>query len=367
MITNSRSTNAELAQEFANRVARHVPAIRFTLDAVAVVLAVATFFQVGDPDLLLHAIFLILAIQAFMGGLRPTLLRIIAGTIVVFGYSSFANASTLQPVELMPLELTEWPLMVAIAVLVAVLADRVSVVSARYARLFRQASDQLMTAQEDERRRLALDLHDGVGQTLTALTLTLDAAESLLWAGEQAPPQHARDALRRAQELAVAALEETRDLSFRLRPVRIAESGLAASLVELGRTAGGSVAVTVDESLRRVGVLPPLHELEVHRIAQEALSNALRHAQAGRIEIRLLDEGNHLRLEVEDDGVGIDLGRTQLSGLGLPGMRERAAMIGGTLTIGGVPGHGTRVALVVPIAPADQPSYAGSRAPELVQ
>ena len=77
--------------------------------------------------------------------------------------------------------------MVVIAVLVAVMADRVAATSRRYAELYRLASDRLLTAQEDERKRLGRDLHDGVGQTLTAIVLTLDATESSLWAGEQAP------------------------------------------------------------------------------------------------------------------------------------------------------------------------------------
>jgi signal transduction histidine kinase len=346
LTTSAHPVDADFSQLFTSGLRRHIGAIRRSLDVLALLLAIAAFYQVGDPDLLLHAVFLILAVQAFMGGLRVTLLRIGAGTIAVFGYASFASGAATQFV---PLELTEWPLMVAIAVLVAILADRVGAASAQYARLYRAASDRLFTAQEDERRRVALELHDGVGQTLTALGLTLDAVDSLMWAGDVPPPQHARDALRRAQELTTNAVDETRDLSFRLRPTRIAETGLVASLIELSRSAGANVEARIAPDVGRADLREPRFDIEVYRIVQEALGNALRHARATRIRIDVWRDGDVLSLSVVDDGVGIDSGGHRRAGLGLPGMAERALVIGGVLTIDSTPGSGTKVLLRVPL------------------
>ncbi len=349
--------------EVASRVERGLPAIRPALDIAALGLGVATFLNLADPDLLLHGVFLILAIQAFLGGLRVTLLRIALGTVAVFGYSSFASGNTLRPVELAPLELTEWPLMVAIAVLVALMADRVASVSTNYARLYRAASDRLFTAQEDERRRVALELHDGVGQTLTALALTLDATEALIGSEQAAATAQARESLRRAHELATAALDDTRDISFRLRPTRITETGLMASLAELCRSAGPTVEAHIEDGLRRKGLLLPHHEVEVYRIVQEALANALRHAHATRISVTATRDGGFLRIEIADDGRGMDpIGVRQL-GLGLPGMSERAAMANGTLTIDSAPNRGTRIRVAIPIAVTSAPTIHAEPSP----
>lgn len=352
MTTSAHPDDADLTQVLTTRVRRHVGAIRLSLDGIALMLGTAPFYQVGDPDLMLHLVFLILAIQAFLGGLRPTLLRIGAGTIAVFGYSSFAAAGS-SASRLTPLELTEWPVMVVIAVLVAVLAGRVSSVSAQYARLFRAASERLFTAQEDERRHVALELHDGVGQTLTALVLTLDAAESLMWSGPAAPPQHAREAMRRAQALAATALDETRDLSFLLRPSRITESGLGASLIELCRSAGSLVEPRIAEDVIRPGLLEPNDEIEAYRIVQEALGNALRHAHASRIIVEVTRESDHLRLAVIDNGIGIEPAGIRPIGLGVPGMHERASVIHGMISLQRTGGGGTTMLLVVPLSRVD--------------
>lgn len=327
--------------------------LQTTLDAAGLFAVALTFAQAGDPDFLFHVVWVVLAIQAFTFGLRVTSVRIALATAFLVGYEAAVEIELaiagrpLQPLEFSIWPVSEWPLMVVISIIVAVMADRLAETGRRYAALYRRANDRLLSAQEQERLRLARDLHDGVGQTLTALTLTLDAAESLLWAGPNRPPEHARSAIRRAQELAASALEETRDVAFQLRPARLHETGLVAAVQELARMAGRAVEVTTDPRLIRLGLLSPQAEVEAYRIVQEALGNALRHARAERIRIEIEAASERLVIRVADDGVGFDA--QHAAGLGLPGMRERAAAIGAVLAIASRPGRGTTVSLSIPL------------------
>ena len=125
-----------------------------------------------SAEFLFHCVFVLLVLHAFLFGLRGTLLRIGLVSIPLLMYADARAFGMDMP----PLELTEWPLMFVIAGLVAWMADKRDSTSRRYAALFRIASERLLTVEEDERRRIAGELHDGVGQVLTALTLTLDAA-----------------------------------------------------------------------------------------------------------------------------------------------------------------------------------------------
>ncbi|WP_344952894.1 GAF domain-containing sensor histidine kinase [Actinomadura miaoliensis] len=202
-----------------------------------------------------------------------------------------------------------------------------------------------------ERNRLARELHDAVAQKLFSLRLTAQAAAAL---AERDPARTVRE-LAEVERLAADALAELRAVIFELRPADLAD-GLAASLrkhVEvLDRAYDTDVRLTVDGAV----VLPEEHEAVVFRIAQEALHNALRHASARTVRVRLgaLDGG--VVLEVADDGTGFDPGASAKSGggephggLGLASMRDRACSIGGTLTIDAAPGTGTVVRLEVPL------------------
>ena len=225
-----------------------------------------------------------------------------------------------------------------------------------------KASNRLLTAQEDERRRLARDLHDGVGQTLTALTFTLDAAESMLWAGELQPSTLTQSAVGRAQELAALALDETRDVAFRLRPARFAEIGLGAGIQELAATSGVAVEVRIDPELLHPRLLDPDAEMEAYRIVQEALGNAARYAFATRIWIVMETSDGKLQITVGDDGVGFDPNRTTERGLGLAGMSERAILLRADLSIRSAPGSGTTITFSLPLpsgAAADQAATSG--------
>lgn len=304
------------------------------LDALALALVVAAYAQLGPPELLFHGVFVVLTIDAFLYGRRVTFLRIGASSIALLGYVALPSFES----GVDALDLTEWPLMFTIAILVAWMADRERTAVRRYAGLYRAARDRLVTAQEEERRRLSRNLHDGIGQTLTALTMSLDAAT----AGR---PHEASPHLDRARDLAVVALAEARSVAERIRPPRLEARGLASALHELALGCGLPVAINLDPAA--AAELPPAHVIEVFRIAQEAIGNAVRHARASAIAVELDRVHGALRLRIADDGIGFDADRA--GGLGLTGMRERTALMGARLRIGPGRSGGTVVTLVAPL------------------
>lgn len=307
------------------------------LDLTGALVIVLIFAQAGPPELLFHVVFVILTIEAFTFGRRVTLRRIVACSVALIGYA----LTPAMGIHNSPLELSEWPLMFTIAVLVAWMADREQSAARRYADLYRRAHRRLETAHEEERRRLSRDLHDGVGQLLTAIVLTLDAAAGA------ADLRTVRQRTRRAHELAAEALEETRTAAERVRPPRFEERGVASALHELAHHAGLPAVVDI-EPAADVRIRPLELEIDLFRIAQEAVSNAARHAQATSVRLALRRTGRGLELEISDDGVGFDEHMVDARGLGLTGMRERAATIGAEFRLESAPGRGTHVRVVVP-------------------
>jgi signal transduction histidine kinase len=198
----------------------------------------------------------------------------------------------------------------------------------------------------EERNRLARELHDAVAQKLFATVLAAESAGTLL-ARDQAA---AAAELERVQALAREAMGELRSLIFELRPASLEAEGLATTLRKhvdvLRRVSGQDVVLRADGAPR----LHPDVESEVFRVAQEALQNAVRHAGAGRIEVRLGNGDGRLVLEVADDGAGFDPAAPGVRSrrLGLTSMEERAAALGGSLAIESSEGGGTKVRLEVP-------------------
>jgi signal transduction histidine kinase len=194
-----------------------------------------------------------------------------------------------------------------------------------------------------ERNRLALDLHDAVSQKLFGLVLEAEAASTLL----DRDPAAARERVGRLQELAREALDELGSLVFELRPPDLARDGLAGALrkhVEVLRRLGHEqVELAVSDAPQPESA----RDAEVLRIAQEAIQNALRHANAGRVAISLAGGNGRLLLQVEDDGLGFDPNAADARSrrLGLTSMEERARRIGATLEIVSSPGAGTTVRL----------------------
>lgn len=195
-----------------------------------------------------------------------------------------------------------------------------------------------LSAQEAERRRIAQELHDEIGQTLTAVLLDLKRV-----AGE-APPA-VRDQIHQVQETTRNSLDEIRRIARRLRPGVLEELGLTSALRALATefsTAGLAVH-------RQIGTdLPELAketELVLYRVAQEGLTNVARHAGAHHVTLCLRRSGPDVELLVRDDGRGVG---AAAEGAGLRGMRERALLVGATLTVGPGPDGGTDVSLRVP-------------------
>jgi signal transduction histidine kinase len=210
------------------------------------------------------------------------------------------------------------------------------------ARLYEQ-SRELSIA--EERNRLARELHDSVTQKLFSLVLSAEAAATLL----DRDGAEARAELERLQELAREAMDELRTLVFELRPPAVDSEGLATALrkhVDVLRR-----AYRREIGLELIGTPSgaPRVERDVLRIAQEALQNALRHAGAERVELRLDARNGRLVMSVTDDGVGFDPAAPELRSrrLGLTSMEERAEAIGGALSIESTPGAGTTVRLEV--------------------
>jgi two-component system sensor histidine kinase UhpB len=207
----------------------------------------------------------------------------------------------------------------------------------------RRSAQRALAAQEAERLRVSRELHDGVGQRLTGVLLRLQSVEDRI-------PEAARADVGAVRAEVRASLEEVRDTARRLRPEALADLGLSAALAALTRDIARDAPVTVERDLR--GDLDALGQdldVVVYRVAQEALTNVVRHAGARRAQLRVHRERDRLVLAVSDDGRGFDTAATA-AGAGLTGMHERALLVDGTLSVSAAAGAGTTVRLEVPVA-----------------
>ena len=217
----------------------------------------------------------------------------------------------------------------------------------------------VITAQEDERKRIARELHDETTQSLAVLTMGLETAAAALKAGGPQPR------LDEVKALAVRTLEEVHRLILDLRPAVLDDLGLFSALrwyAERNLAERGiAVRCEIAELDRR---LPPEIEIALFRIGQEAMNNIARHAGAESVLIQLGAVGRELRVEIEDDGRGFDPAATpgDRPHYGLMGIQERAQLLGGTATIDSAPGRGTRVEIRVPI-PDEAPAGGASTEP----
>ncbi len=192
----------------------------------------------------------------------------------------------------------------------------------------------------EERQRLARDLHDAVTQTLFSASLVGDVLPTL-W---ERNPSRAREALEDLRVLTRGALAEMRTLLFELRPNALVEAPLADLLRHLGDAVTGRTRLPVAVTVEDMPALSPDVQIALYRIAQEALNNVVKHAQASRIELHAWGAPDGaVRLRIHDDGQGFDLGETPAGHFGLQSMRERADAISATLAVTSVPGQGTDV------------------------
>ncbi len=241
------------------------------------------------------------------------------------------RARTTDPIERVP---------VPSAGMARQLAAAVNDLLARIETGQRQSNVAALAAQESERARIAQELHDGVGQSLTALLLEI---------GTLAETRPTAEAMHRLREGTRSSLDEVREVARRLRPHVLEDLGLRSALAALTT----DLFTHVDTHVRR-GIMPGLPalddavELVVFRVAQEALTNVARHAQAQTVELSLGMRGANLVLTIGDDGVGI---ARDADGTGLRGMRERALLVDADLVVGRRDGGGTTVTLTVPVTP----------------
>jgi len=211
-------------------------------------------------------------------------------------------------------------------------------------------SQQLMEAQETERRHLARELHDEIGQALTAVKINLQAI--------QRAPGDSANRLHESIAIVDRALQQVRDLSLDLRPSLLDDLGLVAAL-----------RWYLDRQAQRAGFAaefaaqPAEIRVDAHvatacfRVAQEAVTNIVRHAQARHARLDLHQQGPELQLAIRDDGTGFDVAAAREravrgGSLGLLGMQERVLLMGGRLDLQSTPGHGATLVARLPLAPA---------------
>jgi two-component system sensor histidine kinase UhpB len=206
----------------------------------------------------------------------------------------------------------------------------------------REATGRVLRAQEAERLRIAQELHDQVGQELTAVLLGLSRLSS------QAPPALEENVLA-VQDVVRDSLEDVRRIAIELRPEALDDLGLPSALAVLADRFAQQLGLEIDEHLPlSLPPLPPEVELVVYRVAQEALTNVARHSASSRAEMTLECDLDHLILVVRDDGLGLAPGHSP--GTGMRGMRERATLIGAQLEIDNRrSGSGCEVRLEVPL------------------
>jgi signal transduction histidine kinase len=209
----------------------------------------------------------------------------------------------------------------------------------------RRLSGLLLSIQEDERRRIALDLHDGLGQSLSLIKLSIEKSSGLLAAGAT---NEAGESLRQLIPRVEEALVEVRRVSTQLRPLILDDLGILPTLSwffrEFEAVCGGIVVERAFNVAER-DVPAPLH-ITLYRILQEAVHNIVKHSAASRVRVGLDRRGDELHLSIEDNGCGFDPDSVkyvegETRGLGLLSMKERASFSGGTYSLDSVPGKGT--------------------------
>jgi two-component system, NarL family, sensor histidine kinase UhpB len=205
----------------------------------------------------------------------------------------------------------------------------------------RESARMALIVQEGERRRIARELHDEVGQTLTAAMLQVEGLAAVI-------PDELREQLDELRETARSGTQDVRRIARQLRPEALEDLGLQSALAALATGFAEQAHVRVARRLEQTLPLSEEAELVIYRVAQEALTNVARHAEATRVALRLEQERRHIVLTVRDNGRGLPPGALT-SSYGIRGMRERAMLIGADLLIDKPPDGGTQVQLCIPV------------------
>ncbi len=218
-------------------------------------------------------------------------------------------------------------------------ASRAAVAVDLSERVERNALRRVVSAQELERRRLARELHDETGQALTSILLGLKGLEG----------SESSEGIARLRELVVETLQDVRRLAVELRPQALDDFGLVPALERLTQGFAEQTGIAVDlEAGSAAERLPSEVETAIYRIVQESLTNVVKHARARRVSVLLARSDGKIKAVIEDDGKGFDPSETG-AGIGLVGMRERIALLDGTLTVESSEASGTTVAVEVPV------------------
>jgi signal transduction histidine kinase len=213
-----------------------------------------------------------------------------------------------------------------------------------------QLAQRIISVQEEERQRVSYELHDEAGQVLTALMLSLELTRASL------PDEltAARRNISEAVELTGETMEQIRMLAHDLRTPSLDTIGLNPTLHGLCQDVAGRTGLSVKYTGSELPPVPDTLALSLYRVAQEALSNVVKHAEAENVKVTLTFDENAIQLSVEDDGKGFRPGATLYNtahpGIGLPGLRERLETLGGNLTVISAPGDGTRLLATIPRA-----------------
>jgi two-component system, NarL family, sensor histidine kinase UhpB len=206
----------------------------------------------------------------------------------------------------------------------------------------RDSARRALLVQEAERRRIARELHDEVGQTLTGVMLQVEGLSGAI-------PEELRGQLDELRETARRGTEDVRRIARQLRPEALEDLGLQSALAALATAVGEQAHVQVVRHLASPRLpLSEEQELVIYRVAQEAMTNVARHADAETVELRLERDDEHVALIVRDDGRGLPP-TAESSSHGIRGMRERAMLIGARFAIAPAPGRGTEVRLSIPV------------------
>lgn len=224
---------------------------------------------------------------------------------------------------------------------VAALADAFNAMLERIESERRDSARRSLAAQEEERRRVARELHDELGQMLTGVLLLMDEAS-------KAPAHRAAEAIEEGREAARASIEEVRRIVRDLRPEALDDLGVATALTALATSFERRSGIHIKRRVPRVlGKLSPEQDLVLYRVTQEALTNVARHSHARSAELIVEQVDGHVRVVVRDDGRGFDAARPDGGGIG--GIRERAMLVGGTVDVTSAAGRGTEVVLCIPV------------------
>jgi two-component system, NarL family, sensor histidine kinase UhpB len=206
----------------------------------------------------------------------------------------------------------------------------------------RESGRRALLVQEGERRRIARELHDEVGQTLTGMMLLVEGLSASI-------PEELQDQLDDLRETARQGTEDVRRIAQRLRPEALADLGLESAIAALATSIGEHAQLRISRRVEPLGIsLTEEQELVIYRVAQEALTNVARHARATEVDVRLERRADRVMLHVSDDGIGLPDGALP-SASGIRGIRERAMLIGADVTISRPGDHGTEVKLSIPI------------------